>query len=522
MPLLKPSDWSAAQAIATIGFTNPFLPERIALEKRALGDAFVSSQPFLHYRADSAISDIFPNVPMLRGRCEQLLAVMREKLLAGESATPRELMVYEDLVMYLLYARYMSVVLDMPLVAYSNRDESDILQSYDPYVADFDHYFVGLAGVLPSSHDRDTIFAGLFQVERAFFHIFNFVVGGSSAAAQLRAEIWQSIFTHDMRRYIRSLHQHMGDVPTLITGPSGTGKELVAKAIGFSRFVEFDSKKRRFVIDYTQCFVALNLAAFAPTLIESELFGHAKGAFTDAKGERAGFLDEQKANRWSTVFLDEIGEIDGQLQVKLLRVLQNREFQRIGDRQTRQFVGKIVAATNRDLSAEMQAGRFREDFYYRLCADRIETPSLRSQLAEFPEDLMNFVQFIARRLLPEIPEEVERLTREATSWIDINLGSSYAWPGNIRELEQCVRSIMIRGRFVPARCPQPAEESAMTKFLAKIEGGQLRRDELVTAYVSSVYAKLGSYQAAAQQLGADWRTIKKLVDDDLAKAFGEH
>ena len=102
----------------------------------------------------------------------------------------------------------------------------------------------------------------------------------------------------------------MNDIPTLITGPSGTGKELVAESIAYSRFVEFDSKNRRFVINYADCFVGLNLTAIAPTLIESELFGHAKGAFTDAKTERQGYLDESKCPRWGTVFLDEIGDLD--------------------------------------------------------------------------------------------------------------------------------------------------------------------------------------------------------------------
>ena len=141
------------------------------------------------------------------------------------------------------------------------------------------------------------------------------------AAARLRAAIWQSIFTHDMRRYLRSLYRYMGDITTLITGPSGTGKELVAQSIAYSRFVEFDSKKRRFATNYADSLVGLNLTAIAPTLIESELFGHAKGAFTDAKTERQGYLDESKCPRWGTVFLDEIGELDAQIQVKLLESL---------------------------------------------------------------------------------------------------------------------------------------------------------------------------------------------------------
>nr|WP_261360767.1 sigma 54-interacting transcriptional regulator [Aeoliella straminimaris] len=313
----------------------------------------------------------------------------------------------------------------------------------------------------------------------------------------------------------------MGDIPTLITGPSGTGKELVAQSIAYSRFFEFDSKNRRFVTNYADCFVGLNLTAISPTLIESELFGHAKGAFTDAKTERRGYLDESECPRWGTVFLDEIGDLDAQLQVKLLRVLQSREFQRVGDSTPRKFVGKIIAATNRDLAAEMEAGRFREDFYYRLCADRIETPSLRVQLQESPEDIANFVRFIATRQLPELPEEASRLTDEVVIWVSKNLGKDYAWPGNIRELEQCVRSIMIRGNYVPSGRKTPTEQAPVARFLKSVEDGDFSRDELLSAYFSLVYSRSGSYRAAGRRLGVDWRTVKEIVDSDLAREFAE-
>ena len=379
MALLSASEWRVAEAIAGIGYVNPFLPERMELEKIALGAQCVRSQPFLQYRPDCSVRDMFPNAAQLRLRSEQLLDKMRTKLIAHASATERELQVYENLVLYQLYARYMSKALDVSIVSFCVRPEGDILEVYSAFVKDFQYFLVLPERRLPSNLDRDIIFAGLFQIERAFFHIFRHILGPSMAAARLRATIWQSIFTHDMRCYMRSLYRFMGDVTTLITGPSGTGKELVAQSIAYSRFVEFDSKKKRFIASYQDHFVALNLSAIAPTLIESELFGHAKGAFTDAKTDRQGFLDETHCPRCGTVLLDEIGELDEHIQVKLLRVLQSREFQRVGDSQTRKFVGKIIAATNRDLAAEMEAGRFREDLYYRLCADRIETPSLQAQ-----------------------------------------------------------------------------------------------------------------------------------------------
>src|SRR5262249_17192229 len=154
-------------------------------------------------------------------------------------------------------------------------------------------------------------------------------------------------------------------------------------------------------------FYPLNLSALAPTLIESELFGHVEGAFTGAVADRDGKLDGEVCNRYGTGFLHEIGELDQGVQGKLLRGLQRRQFQRLGETEDREFVGKTVAATNCDLAAEMRAGRFREDFYYRLCADHITTPSLREQLAEAPDDLYSLLVFIARKEIGD--DEAEAL-----------------------------------------------------------------------------------------------------------------
>lgn len=521
MALLSPTDMQRAMAIARIGYANPFLPERMELEKQAVGDDFVASHPFVQFRSGRAVGDLFPNAIALQKQCERLLNKMRSRLMAREPADDHELETYENLALYQLYSRYMSTVQDVPVGQFRHRQDDDILMSYDAFSDDYRHYLELPERKLPSTLDRDVIFAGLFQVERAFFHIYRHVVGASLVAAKLRASIWQSIFTHDMRRYLHALRHYMGDIPTLITGPSGTGKELVAQSIAYSRFVEFDSRKRQFVTDYSGSMVSLNLTAMSPTLIESELFGHAKGAFTDAKTERQGFLDQSRCTPWGSVFLDEIGDLDVHIQVKLLRVLQNREYQRVGETKTRKFVGKIIAATNRNLAEEMEQGRFREDFYYRLCGDRIETPSLRDQLRDSPEDIENFVRFIATSLLHELPEEVDRLTKDVVTWIYENLGPDYAWPGNIRELEQCVRSIMIRGNYAPSgRAESGVTTSALDQFISDVREGVLSRDQLLRGYFSLVYSSKGSYRSAARQLGVDWRTVKDTVDSELLEEFG--
>ena len=147
------------------------------------------------------------------------------------------------------------------------------------FLGDWDHY-LKLPGVpAPGKREASYTFAGFFQIHRAFYHIFEHIIGSSLSAARLRAAVWQSIFTHDMRRYRRFFYDRMGDFATLITGPSGTGKELVARAIALSRYHPISTRRSRtFGNDLQDSFHPINLAALSPTLIESELFGHRRGS----------------------------------------------------------------------------------------------------------------------------------------------------------------------------------------------------------------------------------------------------
>jgi transcriptional regulator with PAS, ATPase and Fis domain len=212
-----------------------------------------------------------------------------------------------------------------------------------------------------------------------------------------------------------------------------------------------------------------------------------------------------------TVFLDEIGELDAAIQVKLLRVLQARTFSRLGETTPRRFEGKIIAATNRNLSAELATGRFREDFYYRLCSDLIAAPSLREQLLDAPDDLRNLIQFIVRRVTGEDDAE---LAAEVEMWIHDHLGPTYAWPGNMRELEQCVRNVLIRGQYFP---PPPAlgklSSDPYRTLVEQLIAGTLTADELLSRYCTLVYRQTGSYEQAAKVLGLDRRTVKAKIDE---------
>jgi DNA-binding NtrC family response regulator len=307
---------------------------------------------------------------------------------------------------------------------------------------------------------------------------------------------------------------------TLITGPSGTGKELVARALAFSRYIPFDPDTGKFADDFAGAFRALNLSALTSTLIDSELFGHCEGAFTGATKNRGGWLELCKPA--DTLFLDEIGDVSTAVQVKLLRVLETREFQRIGETETSDFQGKLVAATNRDLAAELHAGRFRQDFFFRICSDMIQTSSLQEQLLDSWEDLHHLVSFIVRC---EFGDAGESLIEETETWIEEKLGHDYPWLGNVRELQQCVRNIAIHGEYHPLlQRDQDASDGPWPALATATEQGTLTAEQLMQRYCTLLYAKTGSYTKAAQQLKLDRRTVHRRINQhhlDAAKSFWE-
>ncbi|MCH7497695.1 MAG: sigma-54-dependent Fis family transcriptional regulator [Candidatus Marinimicrobia bacterium] len=208
------------------------------------------------------------------------------------------------------------------------------------------------------------------------------------------------------------------DISVLITGESGTGKEMVAKAI-------HKSSRRRF-----GPMVTVNCGAIPAGIIESELFGHKKGSFTGADETRKGYFE---AADEGTIFLDEIGETPPETQVKMLRVIEQGEFMRVGDNETRKVDVRVIAATNRDLGADTRRGDFRQDLYYRLKTVTIPLPPLRDHLSDIPQLVERFgLQFATRNDLV-----FKGFTPEA-----LNMLKAYGWPGNVRELKNVVESII--------------------------------------------------------------------------------
>ena len=509
MSLMNSEERTFARAIASLTYCNPFLPERIEHERRVLGPEFSFPDDVWNVRPD--IETERPNVRRLQERSEELLQSIARRARDGHGPTALEQQLHEDLVVYALFYRYHDEFLRLiESGATGPREPAKVV-----FFRRFRHDFLALRAALRPDQPADEehiahLFACSYQVRRAFRYIFGSIVGSSMASARLRAAVWQSIFTHDMRRFRRSLFSRMADMTVLITGATGTGKESVARAIALSRYVAFDPESQTFAAQPERTFHPLNLAALSPTLIESELFGHRRGAFTGALEDHPGWLET--CGPFGTVFLDEIGEVSAEIQVKLLRVLESRKFQRLGETTPRSFHGKLIAATNRDLEEAIRAGRFREDLYYRLCSDMITTPSLQEQVQGRPEHLRNLISFLARRLVTDAEADV--LTTEVMSWIGDSLGWHYAWPGNVRELDQCLRNILIRREYRP---PSTKAPDTKRQLADEVMAGTLTAEELMRRYCSLVYAQTANYQEAARRLELDPRTLKSKLDAALVK-----
>jgi formate hydrogenlyase transcriptional activator len=209
------------------------------------------------------------------------------------------------------------------------------------------------------------------------------------------------------------------DSTVLVYGETGTGKELIARAL-------HDLSPRRF-----DAFVKLNCAAIPTGLLESEFFGHEKGAFTGAIAQRIGRFELADHG---TVFLDEVGDIPLELQPKLLRVLQEREFERLGSNRTLHTEARLIAATNRDLAAMVQQQKFRSDLFYRLNVFPLRVPLLRDRSEDIPLLVQHFTQQFARRMNKGI---------ETIPWETMNILCEYQWPGNIRELQNVIERAVI-------------------------------------------------------------------------------
>jgi DNA-binding NtrC family response regulator len=288
------------------------------------------------------------------------------------------------------------------------------------------------------------------------------------------------------------------DITVLLTGETGTGKELAARAVHYHS----QRKERRFV--------PVNCGALPAELVESELFGHARGSFTGATGMKRGLFEEADGG---TIFLDEIGELPLAVQVKLNRILQERELRRVGDTSPIQVNVRVIAATHRDLKAEVQAGRFREDLYYRLHVFPVVLPPLRERREDIPLLATHFLEKHARvlgRPLTAFEPEANRAL------------SAFAWPGNVRELENAVERAVavaqgpvVRLQDLPAELAGaqggaiPGEQLARMPYREAVE---LARDRVTRDYLAALLRELdGNVTQAAERAGMARESLHRLL-----------
>jgi transcriptional regulator with PAS, ATPase and Fis domain len=308
----------------------------------------------------------------------------------------------------------------------------------------------------------------------------------------------QIIGVSDAMKKVLHLVEKIGPTEStvLVTGESGTGKEKIA------RFIHIQSKR------VAEPFIAVNAAAIPENLVESELFGHVRGAFTDARERKKGLFE--LADR-GTIFLDEIGEMGMNLQVKLLRVLEEHEMRPVGADFTQAIDVRILAATNRDLRQAMASGRFREDLFYRLNVFHIHIPALRDRKDDIP--------FLARFFLKNLAERHERTIG---GFSDSTWGflMNYDWPGNVRELENAVEHAVIVGEG-PLIMPRDLPPEVIERGLPRLEQGRdeslpdgLSLEEVEARYIRRAIRKeMGSVTRTARSLGISrttlWRKLRR-------------
>lgn len=279
----------------------------------------------------------------------------------------------------------------------------------------------------------------------------------------------------------------------LLCGESGTGKELLA------RFIHQQSPRQ------AHAYVRLNCAALPENLIESELFGHEAGAFTGAATRRLGRFE---AAAEGTVLLDEIGELPYSVQAKLLRVLEEREFQRVGGNDTLRLAGRVIVATNRELAQEVRQGSFREDLFHRLNVLALAVPPLRQRR----EDIPALVNFFVRQCQPELERPVRGVTRSVMEQL-----CDYDWPGNVRELKNVVLRFCILATEevvdrveLPAPAPAVMEDDSIPDWPARFD--QLSLEEIERCVILYRLRRYhGNKTEAAAALGVTPRTLRNKV-----------
>jgi DNA-binding NtrC family response regulator len=325
---------------------------------------------------------------------------------------------------------------------------------------------------------------------KEFLHIIDRVYEHHMLSKKIKSFSYQIDESHEsgsmisasaaMREIIKTSNDIAdSDIPVLIEGESGTGKEVLA------RFIHLNSSRKN------NPFIAINCSAIPENLFESELFGHVKGAFTNAIKDRMGRLELADTG---TIFLDEVAEVPKAMQIKLLRFLQNMEFERVGESITRKIDIRIISATNRSVDEDLRSGALRDDFYYRIAGVKFKLPPLRERKDDIPMLADYFIKKYSGGKEVVLTEETQKILNE------------YDWPGNIREFENVIKRLLVFAKDGIARHEYLPLE--MTDFKPKQAAQQLQKmDDLEKQYIAEVLKISPTTKEAAKILGISETTL---------------
>jgi DNA-binding NtrC family response regulator len=483
--VLSSENRSFFQLVADASATNPFSPQRAAIDKKISG---------IH-AADNRRQRVLYAIEAIQ---EQLAKLDADGLLRFRDFCDKD----TDLMRYtFLFDVYHGCtdLFDAFIAKQEASNQTPLKVSFAPKAID------ALRQRGFCEEEAVQYFAMFYQIRRAFYLIDRGLVGKSQCMQDLRMALWNNIFTYDIRNYEQYMRDRMEDFSTLLEGPTGCGKGAAAAAIGRSGFIPFDTAKQTFIASFTTTFIPLNLSQFAEGLLESELFGHTKGAFTGAVESHEGVLG--LCGPHGSIFLDEIGEISIPAQVKLLKVLEEREFSPVGSHEKLRFYGRVIAATNRPMDTLRAEGTFRDDFYYRLCSDCIQVPPLAQRVQENPDELAELVEHFTSLITGRKNTELAGRVLET---IDKQLGRHYPWPGNVRELAQCIRRVILKRSYEGQKAQS---QTLQDQLKSGIDNGTLTADELLDGYCKMLYDRCGTYEEVAKLTAMDRRTVKKRIQE---------
>ena len=486
----KDNEWSFFETVARAAFANPFGDTRDDLDL-AIGGAAPGSS------AEEILGAVI-------GRLDTVIDGLRHRGLADlrrQEGNRRE--VLRTAFLFHIFHRHAE--------DFDRLIQAQLKEGVAPSRVSFSREVLGeLTSLGFNDEEALRFFAVFYQLRRAFYFIRNGLVGSSPAMKTLRRHLWDCVFTHDIRWFESGLWNRMEEFSILLLGETGTGKGAAAAAIGRSGFIPFDPIRGHFTESFTRNFVAINLSQYSEGVLESELFGHRKGAFTGAVDNHEGLFSRCATH--GVIFLDEIGDVSIPVQIKLLQVLQERIFFPVGSHEPKRFSGRIVAATNRPLDEMIAGGKFREDLYYRLCSDQVILPPLRVRLKEDPREMENLLDAILSRLAGGISSRERQL---AGKILKRDVGADYPWPGNVRELEQAVKRIILTGRYQPMKRDEGQREAA-DGLAYQLKQGLLNAEELLAAYCGLLYQRLGTYEEVSRRMQLDRRTVKKYIQMEEA------